>query len=339
MRDSQKATYRKIWKNNKMKLQELELKWNKLSEVGLKSGYKAIRIDSTCIPDLFIGRNSDKHRCLVLSLPIGHTVDFQSNTKENLSISFHKESNYIVLLLTESDYHDLFNDLVLSIYNRIRKEKNVDEYSKSFITLYYKWSFFFSDKKEEKLSRDIIKGLFGELLMLKLLIIKSGATEINDILSSWRGPYDQGHDFVLNNKDIEIKTKDDSKSNIRISSEYQLEKEIDKGLELAVISVELNTVKGQAIKELVLEIKNIISCMFGDITILMKALSQKGLTFKNISQYDNFRFIPAEIIIYDCGKKGFPMLIKSNVHPALKKIKYDINTNCLKEFIISKKRY
>jgi len=322
-----------------MRLQDLELKWDKLSEIELKGAYKILRIDSTCIPDLFIGVNIDNHRCLILSLPIGHTVDFPSNTKENLSITFHKESDYIVLLLTENDYHDLFNDLVFSIYNRIKKEKIVSDYSKKFITLYYKWSLFFSDKKEEKLSRDIIKGIFGELLMLKILTSNVGATEINDILSCWRGPYDQGHDFVLDNKDIEVKTKDNTKFNIRISSEYQLENEIDKGLELCVISVELNTVKGLSIKDLILEIKEVVSGMLGDITILMKALSKKGLTFKNISQYDNLRFIPTGIIVYDCCKKGFPMLIKSNLPPELTKVKYDINTNALNQFIISEKKY
>ena len=53
---------------------------------------------------------------------------------------------------------------------------------------------------------------------------------VDDILLSWRGPYDEGHDFVFEFRDYELKTIESSKNNVRISSEFQLESE--KGKEL-----------------------------------------------------------------------------------------------------------
>lgn len=322
-----------------MEIKDLTLKWSKLSKADIKSGYKSLRISIDCIPALYIGINNNNDRCLILSLPKNHRVDFQNKIRENLSIEYYKDLNYIVLLLTANDYFDLFDDLVLSIYNQIKDQNIVDEYSKTFIRTFYKWSEFFSDKKNDKLPTSVIKGLYGELIVLKMLVKNSDSTTINDVLNSWKGPFDETHDFVLDNKDIEVKTKDDTNSDIRISSEHQLENEIDKGLELLVVSIKIDMLNGFSIKDLVLEIKELIIDMLGDTTILLKALTQKNLTLKNIHQYDNFRYLPIKHIVYDCCKESFPKLIKSNIPPSISKISYNIRINSLDLYTVSEKRY
>lgn len=319
-----------------MTITKLKNKWFELSENNNTSGFRSLRISPECLSDIFIGVNKVANRCLILALPKDSIIDFKGTIKENLTIEFYKEKQFIVLQLTDNNYYDLFDDLIISLYQRIKDISVVNEYSKEFIYTFYKWSEFFEDKKSDRLSELIIKGMIGELLILKSLVNQSNSININDILNSWKGPYDKGHDFELDTKDIEVKTKDVSKLDITISSEYQLENDFDKRLELIVVSVENDKNNGLSIKDLILEIRNSVAELLGDCSILFKAISQKGLTLKNIHQYDDLRFKPIFKAIYDINSFGFPKLINSNIPKEINGLSYNIRISTLDEYIISK---
>ena len=317
----------------------LDVLWAGLTYTG-NSEFEYTRIDDgDSIPEVSLGFNSKLNRCLLLELPKVHNVDFQTSIKQNLTLSFFSDTGYIVLELTDSSYTDLFNDLIISIYQRIYQLADVDEYSKIFIQMFYKWSEFFDDKKSEKLSQDMIKGLFGELFVLKTLIEDSSSSHLNDLLHSWKGPYDEGHDFVLDQKNIEVKTKEVSKLSVKISSEYQLEPEADKALELLVLSVESNPVKGRSLRLLLADVKDMIINKLGDVSIVLTALSQKNITAQNIYQYDNYRFEVLEEVAYDCNNSEFPKLTKANTPKAIGSIQYTLHLSYLDEFILSTKKY
>ncbi len=52
---------------------------------------------------------------------------------------------------------------------------------------------FLMTKSTSSLSQDTIKGLFGELIVLKSFVKEADSSRINDVLHTWKGPYDQGH--------------------------------------------------------------------------------------------------------------------------------------------------
>ena len=318
---------------------DLEQLWKTLNYTG-NSEFEFTRIDrGEAIPEISIGFNSLLHRCLLLELPKHHNIDFQKSIKQNLTLSFFKDTGYIVLELIDQSFTDLFDDLIISIYQHIYKLSDVEEYSKVFIQMFYKWSEFFDDKKSEKLSQDQIKGLFGELFVLKDLIKDVEAFQLNDLLSSWKGPYDKGHDFELDVKNIEVKTKEFTKTSVKISSEHQLEQEADKPLELLVLSVETNTVEGLSLSSLLEKTKTLIVNKLGDFSIVLTALLQKNITSKNIYQYDNFRFKTIEEKIYDTTKENFPKLTKTNTPKAIGSLQYTLYLNYINDYIISTRKF
>lgn len=134
--------------------------------------------------------------------------------------------------------------LVISLYFKIKEIKDYKESTTLFIRTINMWSLFFQDEKNHGHSEDVIKGLFGELTLLNDLIRMSNSSNINDTLKTWQGPYDANHDFYFDDKNIEVSTKNNSKSDINISSEFQLEEELGKSLELVVASVESNLLNG-----------------------------------------------------------------------------------------------
>ena len=284
---------------------ELKQKWSGISENPVTIGFRSLRISADCICELYLAVSKEGKRCLILSLPSNKHLDFKGIQKENLSIEYFRESI-----------------------------SQVDEYSNHFIQAFYRWSEFFEDKKSDMLSEEAIKGIMGELLVLKLLITAQEKPEINFLLKAWTGLYDKGNDFELESKNIEVKAKSPSGIDVRISSEFQLEVSQGKGLELFVVSLLSDFTVGIHIGDLILEIKKLVQESSGDNTILWKALSQKNITAKNVSQYDRYRFKPVNWISYDCAAENFPKLNRSSIPEEISSLKYILRTNLLTSFII-----
>ncbi|MBL4561775.1 MAG: PD-(D/E)XK motif protein [Labilibaculum sp.] len=322
-----------------MNIKDLKLKWSNVSAVNNKDGFKALRITAKCISDLFIGVHKNGYRCLILFIPLNVEVKLNGVDKEKLRLEYIKSKNVILIRLNDPDFQDLFNDLVLSLYLKIKDISNAKEYANQLIQGFYKWAEFFEDKHTHKLSREEVMGFFGELFMLNEYIAESTPSNINDVLSSWKGPFDTTHDFIFDNKDIEIKTKEIAKHVVKISSEHQLENEFDKRLELLVVSVRIDLVDGKSIHDLLLLIIGNVRKNQGELSILYNAISQKGFTVENSKEYNNHRFIVSKMELYNCMANGFPKLSVCNIPVQITKLDYLLRVNSLDEFLIEEKKY
>lgn len=317
---------------------EIEKKWLSIDVKDI-TGFRYIRLDKNSKPEFNIGFNSDGFRCIILELPKGFSFDFNSVKKENLSISNIKKENYIVIELLNINYNDLFNDLLVSLYQKIKDIAHAQDYSNEFVLTFGKWIEFFENDRKNQLSEEQIQGLFGELFILNEYLIKTNASTINSILASWRGLYDAANDFEFDLKNIEVKTKKESNLFVKISSEYQLEKELDKGLELLIVSVKIDLVEGKSIHDMLLEIVKQVRLKLGDLSILYQALNQKGLTLENLKQYNNHRFIVSKTESFDAGKDDFPKLSISNIDSEISNLKYKLRVTQLNEYLIETKKY
>jgi hypothetical protein len=320
-----------------MTVEELKKKWKDISSFQDKIGYKALRINSDCLPDLFIATDETGFRCLLLFIPNNIEVKLNATNKQQLLLEYIKDKNIVIIKLLNFDYLDLFNDLILSLYDKINNIADPGQYSKELVIAFYKWAEFFEDKIDSKLSFEEIKGLFGELFILREMINK--CLDINSLLLSWRGPYDSSNDFVLDNKNIEVKTRDESKSTVRISSEFQLEKEFGKGLELIVVTVKINLLNGISIYDLLLELAYLIRNLSGDLSILYKAIRQKGLTVDSSKDYNNNRFEVVQTNTFDCNLPGFPKLSMSDIPNGITQLNYNLRVSSLNSYLINEKKY
>jgi len=318
-----------------MELNELSQKWALLASSGNKN-INSIRLDSNALPNLFIGINQNLNRCLILQLPLDYKADFQTSVKQNLSLELFEDTRWVVMSLLDEQYIDLFDDLIYSIYNKIKDMNLPSDYMSEFLKTYYKWSEFFQENNGNTLSDESVRGLFGELVFLHNILEESDSILLNDVLNSWKGPYDTGHDFVGEFKNIEVKTKTDLSSGIRISSEYQLQCEIGKELELVIVIVKTDS-SGFSLRDLINLIRELVIVRLGDYTILLKAISQKGLTLKNISNYEHLRYIPQELIGYSCDSNDFPKLITHNIPDAIDSLSYRIKVHLIEHYITYKK--
>jgi len=314
---------------------QLEQKWKALKPDG--PGYKSLRIDGNCIPDLFIGIYNVTTRCLILKLPNHQQVDFQSTEKANLSIEFFRETKWIILKLLDNDFIDLFDDLIISIYGRIYDMADAGIYSSELISTFYKWSEFFNDKTTFRLSEETIRGIFSELIVLKDFIVETDAMVLNDMLGYWKGPYNHHHDFILPQKDLEVKTMEDTALDISVSSEYQLSAESGKGLELIVVRI-LRDSSGISLRDLLIDIRRLVVGKLADFTIILRGLSAYGLNLRGLEDYDGYRYKPIAIDTYDCIAYEFPKIVHANIPAAINQVSYQIRTTALNKYLLSSKK-
>ncbi|MCD8409894.1 PD-(D/E)XK motif protein [Tenacibaculum finnmarkense] len=319
----------------------LEDQWLKVKG-GENSSFTTIKINPICKPDLYLGINDKQNRCLLLILPKGFKTHFIGESKENIKTTYIEKDNYIVLELLDNYYHNLFNDLIISLFYKVKDIDNHKESTAVFISTINKWSAFLAKGLNNRLTKEVIKGLLGELTVLNEFLKDSYASEVNNILDSWQGPYDSNTDFVFDNKNIEVKTKNLESSNVRISSEFQLDNELGKNLELFVVSLDSNPNSTLNLELIINEIKDRIIQLNGNLSILFDALSAKSLFTSNIKDYNNFKFTLKKHETYSCDivledGREFPRLIKSELPNYINKLKYNINLQKLEDFVVTHK--
>lgn len=318
-----------------MNIAELATKWRSLAGPPAEK-IRSLRISATCVPDLYVGITPAGQRCLILRLPIGYEADFHSSVKQNLSLELYTETKWVVLTLLDELFNDLFDDLIFSIYNKIRNAAEADRYVSDLLKTYYKWSEFFQDSNSNALSDATIKGIFGELVALHEMIREQPSALLNDLLNSWKGPFDTGHDFIGELKNTEVKTKEQTATHIKISSEYQLQADAGKTLELQVVDLETDPAGGFSLKDAVMLLRDNITSRLGDYTIILHALSQKGLTPRNLTEYDHLRFLPLRITGYAVNE-GFPRIIRSELTDTINTVRYKINLSLVSGYILFEK--
>lgn len=293
--------------------------------------YRLMSLES--IPSLNLGINKIGQRCLILELPSDLRPEIPENSKENISLWYYASENCISIVLNDSYFEDLFNDLILSIYHKIYKIEDPKTYSTHFVAYYFKWLNFL-DNHNNILSKEVIKGIWGEVFYLKQLL-DSNSLNVNDNIISWQGPFDKGHDFVFELLDVEVKTIDNGSNSIKISSEYQLDNDPSKKLQLAVLSVQDDKNEGLTLEKLVKEVRNTVINQGGDINAFSDALFQKGLTFGNLNQYDIYPFKPITIQHFNCCDDEFPRIIKSKLPEEIASVRYSLKLNMIQEFLIT----
>ena len=317
-----------------MNVDELKPKWDLIESLPRQGDYDHVRITAECHADISLGISPDSHRCLILILPADYAFEFHAIEREKLSLAKVSLKNYVVLTLLDLDFCDLFDDLIVSMYNFIRDIADVDMYSEIFIKTFHKWSRFFDLDDGERLHRNVIQGMFGEMIYLRKLLREFPASKVNEALGAWRGPYDQGHDFILEDRNVEVKTRVVVNSSVRITSEDQLDQLEGKGLELAVVVVDPEGSPALTLRELAREIVDVVERSLGDTAIFYATMKQKNLGLGNIAEYDDISFRPSEITRYDCLGPQFPKIVRSALPDALFGFKYSLNTTRLDDHII-----
>lgn len=196
-----------------------------------------------------------------------------------------------------------------------------------------KWQNFFALEKSLLLSPERQQGLFGELLLLRLLIKWKGIWAIN----YWTGANYETHDYYINNHAIEVKTTSTkSPYKIRISSEYQLDpEEVNGNLYVAFYALRKSSSNGETLPEIIQSIRNSLKCnhlLMNKFDLnLQKYGYYDGLEGKYLTGY-HLREMNYYIV-----KDAFPRIAKRQLPLGISGCTYYVSMDNCKKFIVEQK--
>jgi len=315
-----------------MTAEELEIKWKSITHGGLKA-YRSLRIDAVCIPELYLALDIKSNRFLILQVPQGVQVNCKSLEKEYLTIEWHESTRFILIGLRDNSFSDLFNDLTLSLFNKIKDLSAPNTYTREFINIFHKWAEFFDKDCSALLTEPELKGLFGELVMLRRYLGHMQGLTGDQILAAWQGPFNKAQDFFFAGYNAEIKTKEADEVHVTISSEYQLENEPGKGLEFVIVNITQQS-DGITIRDLISDIRSIILAKGGDLSVFARLIARAGLNFSDAGQYDAFIWKISSIAIYNCDSVAFPKITAGQLMTGIEQVRYRLYEEALAPFLI-----
>ncbi len=315
-----------------MTLKELEERWRSVVNTG-RAPFRSLLISVETKQDLYLGIDPQGRRYLILHVPSGLGAPLEDTKLENISLEWHDETNYVMIGLLKPKFTDLYNELSLSIYNRIKDIADGEHAVSEFISSFQRWVDFFDDPSGGSLSDLEIKGLFGELTVLKWLLDGNSQFGANDILAAWMGPFGRSHDFVFQDSDTEVKTKSPSQLLIHIASEFQLQKDRGKELKLCVVDAEQMD-SGKHIGAKIEEVKTRIRELRGETGLFVKALSQAGIRAET-EKYNHLRYRELSLSFYQCSD-DFPALKSNELPVGIRDVRYNLDTTGLENFLTEK---
>lgn len=322
-----------------MIMTKIEKIWSELeNDKSSSHGLLIRRYSGDILPDIFVS----------IELPEGFRgiAASLSNTKKlNLSLFSNLRDisveiipddqnpyrNYLIFKLLNAEHRDIFSvlceDLILSIAPLQSEEKIFEE----LINRFEKWKSLFDKVSSHGLTPEEQRGLFGELFLLKKLLISFNQSNI--VLSSWVGVEKQIRDFQYNNWGIEVKTTyGNNHQKIQISSERQLDTKNLEHLFLFHLSMESRLNYGETLNSMVDSIRLLLGSDFVSLNKFENKLFEAGYFKNHRDNYSDTGYFIRNEAFYKV-ERDFPRIEENDIRNGVGDVKYSIIISQFSEYV------
>lgn len=289
------------------------------------------RVDEIHNLDWYIGYNEEDKKSLVLIVN-GEFKKYEST--KFILVKLEKrvdEKMYLSFNLIDDKYKEIFFKFCEDIIETTRNIDNKCDVLDFILMRWNMWRFAFKNNNKS-LTENEIKGLIGEILFLKNVMIPQFGIERS--INSWQGPLNYHKDYEINDKWYEIKTISDNSLIVKITSVQQLDNNEDKKGELVVITLS-NTNKEI---DNYITISNVIASVDKEIDnmdlkrIFWGKLNNFGYVYEE--EYENYIYKLEKICRYDVLNECFPRITSANLKKGIVNVSYEISINELENFLL-----
>jgi len=173
---------------------------------------------------------------------------------EAIAVRFDGREHFGVAL-KDAAFADVFASLANDLARRLDTVTSPDEQAQVFLSQLARWQKFLS-ASSEGLSREEQQGLWGELSVLRDILLPHGGPAI---IEAWKGPEGAHQDFQFGTGAIEVKTTQAGAPQVvRISNERQLDHAYCPDLLLCVVAVDSRENAGEHLPGMVNSIRSIL---------------------------------------------------------------------------------
>ena len=284
------------------------------------------RIDTNFLADIFVGYNEHGQMSLVI---IEEGKEVKTYSSQFIQVSLKKRTDGKIALA-----FDLLDVTYKSIFFVFCKDMicNVEQFGKknAIVGALKRWQYWkevFGKKRSNLLEFSAIKGLVGELLVLKNVFMKKWPH--NKAIESWMGPLLGHKDFEIEDTWYEVKSVNEQAIQIPISSIEQLESPVTGHLIVVRLEKTNETVyEAISANSLVKEITDLIQE-----PIVLRAFQEKlvAMDFYPFPEYDAWRFSYKGMEVFRVDKE-FPRISRQGISEYICDVKYTLLLNGIGRF-------
>lgn len=307
---------------------ELITLWNNIAPVyGQNVGRRA---DDTHPLDFFI--TFDEESKMQLVLVSRYIFDIPESSEQLfIRVNSRQDGKYALCFsLKDLEFRNQFMVLCWDIMNSTYDIADEKQATSVAIERFCMWQELFAVAKNKKLSDAQIKGLIGELYVLKNIIIPKYGAEV--AITSWCGPIGADRDFELTDSWYEVKAISLSKDFITISSIDQLDMDIEG--KVTVVRLEKmseNNNESFTLNSLIDEIGNDLT----DLDVRMIFYSKLiGANYDHSDERLDVPYIVYDIELYKVDD-SFPKIVRSKLPVEISNGTYNLSISGIQRWKVN----
>lgn len=194
----------------------------------------------------------------------------------------------------------------------------------------------------EKLSRGFLtkpqqEGLFGELCLLKKMLLQKSGNPENDIVATWHGMEAERavRDFQGGHWVVEVKTTATNRpQKVTINGERQLDDSLVDNLFLFHCSVDISNASGVTLPDLVTEVRQLLSHNFIARSLFEEKLYHIGYQNKDVGNYRDRHYLIRTEKFYKVSG-DFPRILEHELRLGVGEVHYSIVLDACEQFVVS----
>ena len=314
--------------------------WSGLSPPARADNVTALRVDENLNWDIYWAVDL-KRNCLLI---LQHHIEVKPTSKLPKFKGLQMEAQSVddghhrlILRLLERDQREIFHRLCLDIISAIDSAQSEDQVIQRFLNRTWRWHRLLKGNKDNRLSQEEQRGLYGELMFLEKHLFPF--IGIPMAVESWKGPLGFSQDFQVGQTHIEVKTKRElASSHVIISSEFQLASS-DLGIlflhVVEVITAEASNSEATTITHIADRVKSkIIDNDLSTVDQFEDLLVAAGFDWEE--DYSDCYWLQGEDYLYKVTE-GFPRITPSMCPAGVENLRYSIALKACEQFCVEKK--
>ena len=301
-----------------------------------KQDYNVRKIPGASRIPLYWGKDNTGHCLFIVELTGDQSELFRrqhvnvQGIQSDLRLFDTTKTQGLVISLEKHVDQDIFLAMCQTLVSSLHKVSDPGVGLSVSLLQVKRWKAFMAGKKRGVLSSEEIRGLFGEITFLQQLLNRH-YDEI-EAVNAWQGPDGIHQDFIFNDIAVEVKALSGrERSSVRISSEDQFESLNDRLFLKVFRLVEMpDSDRALSLNDLVQKVETQLS-NYDALEEFQDKLAKAG--YVEINEYDSPEFIVREERTY-LVEDDFPKLIRSELPDGVTKVRYEIELETIREFIV-----
>jgi hypothetical protein len=241
---------------------------------------------------------------------------------ELLKVDRNTAKTYLLILILNQQHKDIFSVLCEDLINHISSIIDEKTLIKTLLNRLAKWQTLFEKLRQQGLTPEAQRGLFGELYFLRKFL--NNVANKGYCINSWQVPSNTVQDFHHGNWAVEVKTTHgNNHQKIHISSERQLDNSVIPNIFLYHLSLDIRNNYGESLNDLVEWVDNYLINDVPELNSFKLKLYEIGYFEEHKSIYQDTGYTIRQESTYKVDG-DFPRIIEAEIRHGVGDVKYSI---------------